>query len=153
MQIASDSLRAELRAVPGVGAVEVRGLQTTGVELRFSPSRLADMGVRRADLLASVPAQAKSPGVIAVRADVAQDGPEVVADMPVQAGQHVMRLGDLAFVARTPLPAPIARLHRDGHPAVEVFVLPAQGEAGPVLDRRIATALAAAKLPANVAMK
>ena len=153
LQTAADGLRAELRAVPGVGAVEMRGLQTAGIEVRYSPSRLAHLGIRNADLLASVPAQAASPGAIAVRPDVAQDGPEAVADMPVRAGRHVMRLGDLAFVARTPLPTPVARLHRDGRPAVELFITPAHGEGGPTLDRRVAKALAAVLLPTGVEMK
>jgi multidrug efflux pump subunit AcrB len=144
LDASAEALRARLLALPGVGAVALRGVQTAGLEVLYAPARLARLGVREADLRAALPGQPTmaAPGRISLSPAAAQGGPQVIADLPVRAGQRVFRLGDLAAVARTPLRSPVSTLRRGGRPAVEVTVVPARGAAGPALDRAVAASLA-----------
>lgn len=151
----AEAARARLLALPGVGAVTLNGLQVAGLELDYSPARLLRLGVREADLRAAVPVQdgPARPGRLPLRLDASQGGPESVVNLPVQAGSRVFRLGDLVSVARVPLREPLPILRHDGHPAVEISVVPAIGAAGPTLDRRVADSLATMKLPDRLALR
>ena len=151
---AAEDLRARVLAVPGVGAVSLHGLQSSGVEVQYTASHLARFGVSPADLRAALPVQAanSAPGHLAVRIDAAQNGVQPIADMPVRAGQRVLRLGDVAAVVRTPLAAPVATLSRNGRPAVELVVTPATGVSRAALDRRVAGVLTTSPLPAGIVL-
>ncbi len=123
---AAEQARAELLGRPGVGAVTLRGLVTTGLEVEYAPARLARSGVTVGDLRAAVPAQSVAPGRIVLSLDAAQGGPQPVADRIVHGRGKAVRLGDVATVARVAI-APVSTLSRNGHPAVELVVLPAPG--------------------------
>ena len=130
----AETVRAQLLGLPGVGAIRLHGLLTTGLDVEYAPARLARLGITPDDLRAAVPAQAHaSPGHIAVRLDAAQDGPQAIADRIVHASGQAFRLGDVATVARVDID-PVSVLSRDGHPAVDVEIVPAPGIAAGSLD-------------------
>ncbi len=151
---AAETVRARLLSISGVGSVSLRGLQPGGVEVDYAPARLARFGLTAADLRAALPVQAgrSAPGRLAIQQDAAQSGPQSLADMPVVAGGHVLRVGDVATVVRTALPIPVATLRQDGAPAVELVVTPASGSDGS-LERRVAAGLARATLPADIRVR
>ena len=157
---AAETVRARLLQASGVGAVDVRGLQPGGLEVDYAPARLARFGLTATDLLAALPVQAdrSSPGRLAIRQEAAQSGPQPIADLPVRAGHRVLRLGDVATVARTALPSPVATLpqggalRQGGGLAVELVVIPANGADG-TLARRVAASLARAALPGDIRVR
>ena len=101
------------------------------------PARLARLGITPDDLRKAVPAQTRaSPGHIAVRLDAVRDGPQPIADRAVRSGGQIFRLGDVATVARVEID-PVSVLSRDGHPAVDVEVVPANGVVAGSLDASI----------------
>lgn len=152
---AAETIRARLLSISGVGAVSLRGLQTAGLEVHYAPANLARLGVRETELQAAVPMQPGGAhrGSIVVQPDAAGAGVGAIANLPVTAGPHVMRLGDMAAVARVMLPAPVSTLRRDGQPAVDIMVTPALGANTRELGRSVAASLAAASLPAEVRMR
>ncbi len=133
---AAEGVRARLLTLPGVGAVRLHGLLTTGLEVDYARARLARFGITPGELRAALPSQAQetSPGHLAMPLDSVEDGPQPIADRIVHAGGRSLRVGDVATVARLGI-EPVSVLSRDGRPAVDVEIVPALGAAAGSLDR------------------
>jgi multidrug efflux pump subunit AcrB len=120
----AEAMRADLLAQPGVRAVALVGLRQQGLSVEYSPRRLSALGISPADLQAALPVDMAHShlGHLAIRADVDVGGLQQLANMPVQAGQRVYRLGDVAAPVRTPLNPPVSTLRVNGEPAVRLVV-------------------------------
>jgi multidrug efflux pump subunit AcrB len=143
---AAETIRERLLGVSGVGAVTLRGVLQQRLVVEYAPSSLARLGLTPADLAAALPtdpAQSAS-GHLALRPEATQQGPQPIANLGVHAGGRVFRLGDIAAVTRAKLEPPVSILTRNGHPAVEILVTPAQGASRAALDHALSRAMAAA---------
>ncbi len=120
----AEAMRAKLWAMPGVAAVTISGLQQQGLSVEYTQQRLASFGLTPARLAASVPADLvrSRPGHLVLQAGASGDL-QGVANLPVRAGGRVFRLGDVAMVMRSPLPAPVSTLRIDGRPAAQLGVV------------------------------
>lgn len=145
----AEAVRARLLATSGIGAVALRGLETSGLEVIYAPARLAQLGISPQMLAAAVQGDAKAgqPGRIILRRNVVQGGLQAMVDLPVRSGRGVFRLGDIATVARTILPVPVSTLTRNGQPAVRIVVTPVAGGTRLEIDHAIAAIQAGAGAP------
>ncbi len=120
-----EAMRAQLRHLPGVGAVTITGLHQQGLAVDYNARHLAGFGLTPDDLAASVPSdQAQSrPGHLVLQA-TAEGDVQAVANLPVRAGRQVFRLGDVAMVLRAPLNTPVSTMRVEGQPAARLHLVP-----------------------------
>ena len=150
---AAENTRARLLGMPGVGAVKLTGLIVTGLEVDYTPARLASLGITPDRLRMALPAQAdgSSEGHLRLSREAAQDGAQAIANLPVYDHGRHWRIGDIATVARMKLD-PVSVLIRDGHPAVHITVVPAPDTPAASLTGEIAAVLGGS-MPPGIAVR
>ncbi|MFY7855394.1 MAG: efflux RND transporter permease subunit, partial [Rubrivivax sp.] len=159
-----EDAKRELQAVPGVTKVDVFGRQAEKVYVEFSSPRLAALGLSPQALLDALARHnAMQPtGSVEGRHDrvfvrVAAPGPGLrhaqdVADVPLEAGGRLLRLGDVATVRSGLEDPPQFTVRHNGQPVVMLGVTFERSgnilALGAALDARMQTLQAA--LPRGV---
>lgn len=175
LQLLVEDARRQLQAVPGVTKIDVFGRQAEKVDVGFTSARLAALGISPQTLIDALARQnlvSPAGGAegqhdrvfvrIADQSAAAQAGlgrlpgsfqdARDVADMPVEAGGRLLRLGDIAIVRSGLEDPPQFTVRHNGQPVVMLGVTFASSgnilKLGAALDERM-TALRAA-LPVGV---
>ena len=132
----AERLELELQRVPGVGKIELLGLQDEMVWIEVDNARLATLGVpveAVQDALhaqnAVVPAGFFETGMerVHVRVDGAFESVDAIRDAPVRANGRTFRLGDVARVTRGFSDPAAPRMRVDGEDAIGIAVAMAEG--------------------------
>jgi len=127
----AEDLRADLLRVPGVGRVDLVGVQDEVLNIDFSARQMAGLGISP-DLIASTlksqNAVAASGIVetdnerIAVRVSGALDSVNAIENVSIRLGDRQVRLKDVANVTRGYEDPPAPSFRYDGQPAIGVAV-------------------------------
>ncbi len=132
----AEDIRQRLLRVPNVNKVDLIGVQPEKVFIEFSHAKLATLGITPQQIFDSVARQnAVTPGGsvdtsadrIHLRVTGAFSGAEAIAAVPVQAGDRVFRLGDIATVRRGYEDPPGFILRQGGKPAIGLGVSMQEG--------------------------
>ena len=132
----AERLELELQRVPGVGKIELLGLQDEKVWIEVDNARLATLGVPVEAVQQALQAQnAVVPAGffetgderVRVRVDGAFASVEAIRDAPVRANGRTFRLGDVARVARGFSDPAAPRMRVDGEDAIGIAVAMAEG--------------------------
>lgn len=127
----AEHVRDQLLHVPGAEKVQVVGELPRTVFVEFSHARLATLGITVPEVVAAIAKQnvVASAGVVdtattrvPVRVDGALASAKGLADVPVAAGGHSVRLGDIATITRGYQDPPFFTVQHNGLPAVIVAV-------------------------------
>jgi multidrug efflux pump len=131
-----EDVREGLLAVPGVGKISLVGDQEERLYVDFSHRKLAELGLCVQDVMAVM----TNENAMAVGGfvDTAQDrvyvrpgnsleGVEALRAIPISAGGHRVKLGDIATVSRGMVDAPAATMRMNGDPALGLTISMAQG--------------------------
>ncbi len=146
----AEDVREQLVGVPGVGKVILLGQQDERIEIEVSYRKLAELGLSLQDVFAAVRQENSvvasgfvdtAQDRIRVRTRPSLDGPAALAALPLQAHGHLLRLGDIASIARITVDPPVSTMRVNGHPALGLGISMADG--GNILDlgRRVAARL------------
>jgi len=132
----AEDVRADLLRVPGVGRVDLIGVQDEVLNIDFSARQMAGLGISP-DLIASTlksqNAVAASGIVetanerIAVRVSGALDSTAAIENVSVRLGDRQVRLKDIASVKRGYEDPPSPSFRYDGQPAIGVAVAMKKG--------------------------
>ena len=147
----AEDVRESLVHVPGVGKVMLVGQQTEQITLDVSYRKLAELGITLTDLFNAV--KAENSVVASGFVDTAQDrirvrtrpsveGPAALANLPLQIGGHLVRLGDIAAIHRTTADPPASTMRVNGKPAFGLAINMADGGNIVTLGKRVAARLA-----------
>ena len=158
---AAERIRDELLRVPGVGKVEIFGIQDEKIFIELSNAKLATLGLDQSIIVQALNQQNTVAGAgffetqserIQVRPGGAFDSVQAVADTLIRAGNRSFRLGDIASVKRGTIDPPNTLIRYGGKQALAIGVTIARGgdviEIGQALRSRIAKLQAA--LPVGV---
>jgi len=146
----AEDLREQLLQVPGIGKVQLLGQQAERIYVEFSYQRLAQLGltanaifdaIRQENGVAASGFVEAGSDRIALRTQDAASGVEALRRLPIQAGGHLIALGEIATVRRGTVDPPVSALRHDGRPALALSISMAEG--GNVLDlgKRVAARL------------
>ena len=122
-----EDVREDLLPVPGVGKIGLVGDQEERLYIDFSHRKLAELGLSVPDVMAVVSnenAMAAGGFVdtardrVYVRPGDSVDGVEASRAIPISAGGHRVRLGDIATVSRGTVDPPAATMRVNGKPAL-----------------------------------
>ena len=147
----AEDVRESLVHIPGVGKVMLVGQQTEQITLEVSFRKLAELGVSLTDVFNAVKAEnsiAASGFVdtardrIRVRTLPSVDGPAALANLPLQVGGHLIRLGDIAAIQRDIADPPQSTMRVDGKPALGLAISMADGGNIVSLGKRVTARLA-----------
>jgi multidrug efflux pump len=142
-----EDVREGLLPVPGVGKIGLVGDQEERLYIDFSHRKLAELGLSVPDVMAVVSnenAMAAGGFVdtahdrVYVRPGNSVDGVEALRAIPISAGGHRVRLGDIATVSRGTVDPPSATMRVNGKPALGLTISMAQGGNIVDLGRRVA---------------
>jgi multidrug efflux pump len=158
---AAERIRDELLRVPGVGKVEIFGIQDEKIFIELSNAKLATLGLDQSIIVQALNQQNTVAGAgffetqserIQVRPGGAFDSVQAVADTLIRAGNRSFRLGDIASIKRGTIDPPNTLIRYGGKQALAIGVTIARGgdviEIGQALRSRIAKLQAA--LPVGV---
>ncbi|HET9019981.1 MAG TPA: efflux RND transporter permease subunit [Acetobacteraceae bacterium] len=127
----AERIRDRFLRVPGTEKVTILGEIPRSVDVEFSQSRLAALGVTVPEIAQAIARQnaIADAGLVEtdvtrvpLRVDGALTGPRSLADVPVAAGGAALRLGDIASIHRGYQDPPQFSVRHDGAPAVVVAV-------------------------------
>ncbi len=127
----AERARDRLLAVPGTEKVTVFGEIPRTLEVQFSNSRLAALGITvpeiaqaigRQNAIAEVGVIDTAVSRIPLRAGSALSGPEALADVPVASAGTTLRLGDIATIRRASQDPPRFEVRHNASPAVVIAV-------------------------------
>ncbi|HTR17013.1 MAG TPA: efflux RND transporter permease subunit [Acetobacteraceae bacterium] len=157
----AEDVREHLLSVPGVAKVQIVGTQEERVYVDLSYRKLARLGLTAQDIIAAI---RRENSVVAggfvdtprdriyVRTENPLTAPERLRALPVQAGGHLIPLGDLATITRGTEDPPTATMRFNGKPALGLAI--SMAGRGNILDlgQRLAARLAeiAPTLPLGV---
>jgi multidrug efflux pump subunit AcrB len=148
----AEKLRQQLLHVPGVKKVTITGEQAERIYVSFSHDRLATLGISPEQIFNALNAQnvlspagsiqTRGPEVL-IRLDGALDTLEKIRNTPVVAGNHTLRLADIAKVERGYIDPPDFLIRNDGEPALMLSVVMREGwnglELGKALKQEVST--------------
>lgn len=148
----AEKLRQQLLHVPGVKKVTITGEQAERIYVSFSHDRLATLGISPEQIFNALNAQnvlspagsiqTRGPEVF-IRLDGALDTLEKIRNTPVVAGNHTLRLADIAKVERGYIDPPDFLIRNDGEPALMLSVVMREGwnglELGKALKQEVST--------------
>ncbi len=146
----AEDVREALVHVPGVGKVMLVGQQTEQITLEVSFRKLAELGVSLTDVFNAVKAEnsVNASGFvdtahdrIRVRTRPSVEGPAALANLPLQIGGHLIRLGDIAAIHRTTADPPQSTMRVNGKPALGLAISMAAGGNIVTLGKRVAARL------------
>lgn len=156
-----EAARSRLLHVPDVEKIEVLGAQDERIFLEFSLEKLAGLGLDRAALVAALQAQnlVRPAGVVhtagervAIRVSGAFGSEQDLLDLSFVAGGRMLRLGDVAEVARGLADPPQPTFRVNGAPAIGLAISMREGGDVLALGANVARAMAAvtAELPYGI---
>lgn len=132
----AEKLRQQLLHVPGVKKVTITGEQAERIYVSFSHDRLATLGISPEQIFTALNAQnvlspagsiqTRGPEIF-IRLDGALDTLEKIRNTPVVAGNHTLRLADIAKVERGYIDPPDFLIRNDGEPALMLSVVMREG--------------------------
>lgn len=148
----AEKLRQQLLHVPGVKKVTITGEQAERIYVSFSHDRLATLGISPEQIFTALNAQnvlspagsiqTRGPEIF-IRLDGALDTLEKIRNTPVVAGNHTLRLADIAKVERGYIDPPDFLIRNDGEPALMLSVVMREGwnglELGKALKQEVST--------------
>lgn len=148
----AEKLRQQLLHVPGVKKVTITGEQAERIYVSFSHDRLATLGISPEQIFTALNAQnvlspagsiqTRGPEIF-IRLDGALDTLEKIRNTPVVAGNHTLRLADIARVERGYVDLPDFVIRNDGESALMLSVVMREGwnglELGKALKQEVST--------------
>lgn len=148
----AEKLRQQLLHVPGVKKVTITGEQAERIYVSFSHDRLATLGISPEQIFTALNAQnvlspagsiqTRGPEIF-IRLDGALDTLEKIRNTPVVAGNHTLRLADIARVERGYVDPPDFLIRNDGESALMLSVVMREGwnglEMGKALKQEVST--------------
>ena len=159
----AEAMRQRFLNVPDVAKVNLYGVQDQKIFVEFSQSRLASLGVTPQAIFDSLAKQnaVAASGVfetsanrIPVRLSGALTGAAAVAEIPVEAGGRVFRLGDVAEVSAGFKDPPDFLVRHQGKPALAMGVVMARGgnilSLGQALKKTLADVVAATPVGVDI---
>ena len=157
----AEDVREQLIDVPGAGRVVLFGQPNERITIEVSHRKLAQLGLTLDALLRAVRMEnsvvangfVDTPhDRIQVRTRPNLDGLAALAELPVQVQGHLLRLGDIADIHRGAGDPPAPTMRFNGHPAIGIGIVMADGgnivDLGKAIAARIATI--APRLPLGV---
>jgi multidrug efflux pump subunit AcrB len=135
----AERIRDRLLRVPGAEKVTIAGEVPRTLFVEFSHARLATLGITPAAIAQAINRQSMvaaagmvetSTTRVPVRIPGAIDGASALAEVPVPAGGHTVRLGDIANISRGYQDPPDATIRHNGQPAVVLAVSVQDGTNG-----------------------
>jgi multidrug efflux pump len=157
----AERLRDDLLHIPGVGKVEIFGVQDEKIFVELSNAKLATLGVDQATIVQALSQQNAVAGAgffelqderIQIRPGGAYDTVQAVADTLIRSGNRSFRLGDIATVRRGTSDPPAPEIRYGGKRALAIGVAMAPGgdiiQLGKALNAHMVAARA--KLPLGV---
>ena len=157
----AERLRDDLLHIPGVGKVEIFGVQDEKIFVELSNAKLATLGVDQATIVQALSQQNAVAGAgffelqderIQIRPGGAYDTVQAVADTLIRSGNRSFRLGDIATVRRGTSDPPAPEVRYGGKRALAIGVAMAPGgdiiQLGKALNAHMVAARA--KLPLGV---
>ena len=127
----AEQVRDRFLRVPGTEKVTILGEIPRTIDVEFSQSRLAALGVTVPAIAQAIARQNEIADAglvetdvtrVPLRVDGALTGPRSLADVPVAAGGATLRLGDIAAIRRGYQDPPQFSVRHNGVPAVVVAV-------------------------------
>jgi multidrug efflux pump len=157
----ADTVRKALLRVPDVSKVALSGTLDERVFVEFSHEKLATLGItpqqifdaiRRQNAMSAAGAVETSADRVAIRVTGAFEADRAVADVAIEAGGRVFRLGDIAEVKRGYEDPPSFLVRHNQQPAVGLAVAMADNANVLQLGENLKAAVAevAAEVPAGV---
>lgn len=148
----AEKLRQQFLHVPGVKKVTITGEQAERIYVSFSHDRLATLGISPEQIFTALNAQnvlspagsiqTRGPEIF-IRLDGALDTLEKIRNTPVVAGNHTLRLADIARVERGYVDPPDFLIRNDGESALMLSVVMREGwnglELGKALKQEVST--------------
>ena len=147
----AESLRQQLRHVPGVKKVNIVGEQAERIFVSFSHDRLATLGVSPQDIFAALNGQnlltpagsiETSGAQVFVRVDGAFDKLQKIRDTPIVVQGRTLKLSDVAAVERGYEDPATFQIRNNGEPALLLGVVMRDGwnglNLGQSLDKEVA---------------
>jgi multidrug efflux pump subunit AcrB len=148
----AEKLRQQLLHVPGVKKVTITGEQAERIYVSFSHDRLATLGISPEQIFTALNAQnvlspagsiqTRGPEIF-IRLDGALDTLEKIRNTPVVAGNHTLRLADIARVERGYVDPPDFLIRNEGESALMLSVVMREGwnglELGKALKQEVST--------------
>ena len=157
----AERLRDDLLRIPGVGKVELFGIQDEKIFVELSNAKLATLGVDQTTIIQALSQQNAVAGAgffetaserIQIRPGGAFDTVQAVADTLIRSGTRSFRLGDIATVRRGTSDPPAPEVRYGGKQALAIGISMAPGgdiiQLGKALNAHMAAARA--KLPLGV---
>ncbi len=147
----AEDVREQLLTVPGVGKVILVGQQDERINIDVSYRKLAQLGLTLPEVFDAVRKENSvvSSGFvdtphdrIRVRTRPALDGAGALAALPVNAGGHMLRLGDFAVITRGTVDPPVSTMRYNGKPALGLGISMAEGGNMLALGRQVADRIA-----------
>ncbi|MDH4582838.1 efflux RND transporter permease subunit [Pseudomonas sp. BN415] len=131
-----EDIRAELLRIPGIGKVQLLGVQEEQISVEFSPGRLAAYGLDEEAVLRSINAQnaVRPAGTIRLAADKIAlrvsggfESEESLRNMTLRANDRFVPLAELATVRRIPADPPAPQFRVNGEKALGLAISMATG--------------------------
>ena len=132
----AERLRDDLLRIPGVGKVEIFGIQDEKIFVELSNAKLATLGVDQSTIIQALSQQNAVSGAgffeleqerIQIRPSGAFDTVQAVADTLIRSGNRSFRLGDIATVRRGVSDPPSPTVRYGGKQALAIGVSMAPG--------------------------
>ncbi|WP_153148038.1 efflux RND transporter permease subunit [Dechloromonas sp. H13] len=132
----AERLRDDLLRIPGVGKVEIFGIQDEKIYVELSNAKLATLGVDQATIVQALSQQNAVAGAgffettserIQIRPSGAFDTVQAVADTLIRSGNRSFRLGDIATVRRGLSDPPAPEVRYGGNRALAIGISMAPG--------------------------
>ena len=132
----AERLRDDLLRIPGVGKVEIFGIQDEKIYVELSNAKLATLGVDQATIVQALSQQNSVAGAgffettserIQIRPSGAFDTVQAVADTLIRSGNRSFRLGDIATVRRGLSDPPAPEVRYGGKRALAIGISMAPG--------------------------
>ncbi|MFZ1898904.1 MAG: efflux RND transporter permease subunit, partial [Azonexus sp.] len=157
----AERLRDDLLRIPGVGKVEIFGIQDEKIFVELSNAKLATLGVDQATIIQALVQQNAVAGAgffemqderIQIRPGGAYDTVQAVADTLIRSGGRSFRLGDIATVRRGTSDPPAPEVRYGGKRALAIGVAMAPGGDIIQLGKALRATMASARerLPVGV---
>ncbi|WP_371362432.1 Efflux pump membrane transporter BepE [Sporomusa rhizae] len=123
----AETIRRTLLGVPSVKKIELIGVQTEKIYIEMETNKLSKLGITPADISTAIQAQnAMAPSGmletvsdnVYVRITGMFENLDDLKNLPIRAGGHTFRLGDIATVERSYIDPPDPKMYYNGQPAV-----------------------------------
>ncbi len=123
----AETIRRTLLGVPSVKKIELIGVQTEKIYIEMATAKLAELGITPSDITSAIAAQnaMTAAGMVATTSDNVYlritgmfENLDALKQLPIRAGGHTFRLGDIAAIERSYTDPPDAQMSYNGQPAV-----------------------------------